>query len=288
MASTQLDIRTQVFGNNVIMLAQQKASKFFSSVIVKPNVTGKNFFQDRIGKWEMAAKVGVNPTTPLNDPELSRRMAYIYTKQDNRVLDRSLDLQALADPRSQMTQSASAAIGREMDSTIITQLIGSANYGEAGASTVALPSAQKIANGSAGLTFAKVRQAKQILDDADVDEADRFFALSPRALWKLLGEDEATSSDYAAIKALTNGEINTWMGFNWIKTTQLPVASNIRSCIAFSRQALCYGMCESPVIKVSERPDLSYSTQIYYEINHGAVRLEEEQVVQVDIDETAT
>ena len=52
-----------------------------------------------------------------------------------------------------------------MDDEIISALIGSANTGKTGSTSVALPAAQKIAHGSAGLTIAKLVEAKQKLDE---------------------------------------------------------------------------------------------------------------------------
>ena len=76
------------------------------------------------------------------------------------------------------------------------------------------------------------------------------------------------------------------MGFKWIKSTLLSVASNIRTCFAFQKTGICVGMSEAPMVRVDELPGKSYSTQIYYELNIAAVRLEEAKVVKVDIDET--
>ena len=38
-----------------------------------------------------------------------------------------------------------------------------------------------------------------------------------------------------------------------------------------------------PMVRTDERNDLSYSWQVYYELNIGAVRLEEARVVKVDV-----
>lgn len=290
MPDTILTVRGQAYGRNIIHLAQQKTSKIYPYVYVKSSgeISGKTFFQDRIGQWEMSAKTTPNAVTPENDPNLSRRMSFIKTENDARLLDRSLDLQVLSDPKSQMTVAASQSIGRTMDDEIIDKATGLANTGETGSSTVALPAGQIIADAGTGLTFEKVKQTNRILDDNDVEKEDRTFVTSPKGIDDLLSQTEVTSSDFSSLRAIMTGSLNgMWMGFNWIMSTRLSIASDIRKCFAFHKYGICYGMLEQAYVEVDKRPDRSYSHQVYYEINHGSVRLEEERVVQVDIDETA-
>jgi hypothetical protein len=49
--------------------------------------------------------------------------------------------------------------------------------------------------------------------------------------------------------------------------------------IAYQKFGICAAMASAPLVRTDERQDLSYSWQIYYELNMGAVRLEESRVV---------
>jgi len=285
--ATELDIRAQQFSRNVVPLAQQQYSKFYGTVMQKSDVNAKSFSQDQIGQWSMAAKGGLNVDTPENDPNLQRRWAYIETYHDARLLDRSVNLQILSDPKSEMTMNAARAIGRQMDDVIYAAALGTAKSGENGGTNNTLPAGQIILNGGTNLTVDKIRQAGQILDDNDVDEWDRIAWISPDGIQSLLGDPEATSADYMNVKALVQGSIDTFYGFKIIKSTRLTVAANIRQCVFFQKSAICAGTPEMLYIRTDERADKSYSWQVYYELNVGAVRLEEEKVVRVDIDETA-
>lgn len=284
--ATQNEIYAQAYARNIMQLAQQKYSKLYPTVYMKPNVRGKTFFQDQIGEWSMQQKASRNVQTPNNDPNLARRMGIMVDYHDNRLLDRGDELRTISDPRSSYTIAAGSSLGRQIDDVVIDALGGTALSGETGSTAVTLPAGQIIVNGATGLTFEKVLQAKRILDDADVEMEDRFFVSSPAGLEDLLAEPEATSSDYAAIKALVRGELDTWLGFKWIVSTRLDVAANIRQCFAFQRYGVCTALASMPLVRTDERTDLSYSWQVYYELNIGAVRLEEERVVRVDIDES--
>jgi hypothetical protein len=274
-----------------MQLAQQKYSKLINTVFMKPNVQGKNFFQDQIGKWAMETKAGRNVQTPNNDPNLARRMGTMSDYHDNRMLDRGDELRMLSDPRSSYTIAAAQSIGRKIDSIIIGALEGTAYYGETGSSSItlgtdAISGISHISGTPGSLSLARVNAVKKIFEQEDVEMEDRFFAYSAAGQEDLLGTTEATSSDYAAIKALVRGEIDTWMGFKWIMSNLLTSsATTTRTCLAYQKYGCCLAMGSSPVVRTDERTDLSYSWQVYYELNAGAVRLEEARVVKIDVND---
>ena len=285
MADTQNVIYAQAYSRNIMQLAQQKYSKLLNTVYVKPNVRGKTFFQDQIGKWSMSIKGGRNVQTPNNDPALARRMGTLVDYHDNRLLDRGDELRTISDPRSAYTIAAAQSLGRKIDDVIIAALLGTAYSGETGTTSNTLSSTQ-IAGTASALNLKRVTSVKKIFDDADIEMEDRYFITSPAGLEDLLNTSEATSADYNAVKSLIRGDIDTWMGFKWITHTALATADSTRSCIAFHKYGLCLAMADAPVVRTDERSDLSYSWQVYYELNIGAVRLEEERVVKVLVDES--
>ena len=282
MADTQGTIHGQKFSRNIMPLAQQKESKLYDAVY-KEDVTGvKKFVQDQIGVWAMQQVNGRAPATPENDPLFGRRWGDVYDYHDNRILGREDKLKILSDPASMMTKSASGAIGRQIDDTIIDAALGTADYGETGSSSIALPSAQKIANGSTGMTVAKFLTTSRIFDDANVEMDDRYMVMHPKGKEDLLGDAKATSADYVNIRNLVAGNIDTFYGFKIIYSTRLPVATTVTSAFAFQRYGLMLGEQGGAFVRTSERDDKSYMWQVYYAINHGAVRLEDSRVVQVD------
>lgn len=296
MADTQSSVFAQAYAANVMQLAQQKYAKLLPVCYIKPNVRGKVFYQDQIGAWAMETKGGRNTVTPNNDPALSRRMATMVDYHDARLLDRGDELRMLSDPRSAYTIAAASALGRQIDTVIAQEILWAASTGETGSTSVTLgttsnyahvnPEPQQTTQGTAAtLTFARVRQAKKVLDLEDVEEEDRFFVVSPAGLEQLLGTDQATSADYNAVKALVRGEIDTWMGFKWITSNQLSSSGTTSMCFALQRYGICMSLGAEPIVRTDERKDLSYSWQVYYELNIGAVRLEEARVVQLDVND---
>lgn len=288
MPDTQNTVYAQAYGQNILQLAQQKYSKLMPIAYMKPNVKGKTFFQDQMGQWSMQTKGGRNVQTPNNDPNLARRMATMVDYHDARLLDRGDELRMLSDPRSAYTIAAAQSLARQIDTVIATQILGTANYGETGSSTVTLGTdlisgISHIAGTPATLTVARVIAAKRILDLENVEMDDRFLVINPYGLEQLLGTTQVTSSDYANVKALVQGQVDTFLGFKVITSNQLSASGTTTSCFAMQRYGLCMAMSSEPIVRTDERQDLSYSWQVYYELNIGAVRLEEARVVKLDV-----
>ena len=280
MADTQNAIYSQAYGANIMAKAQQGASKLLNTVFQKPNIKGKTFFQDQIGSWSMSVKGGRNVATPNSDPGLARRMGTMVDYHDAVLLDRGDEIRSIADPRSAYTIAGSKAIGRQIDSVIISALTGTAYSGETGSTSVTCSNIKLVTASS--LTLADVIAIKQVFDNGDVEEEDRYFIATPATILSLLNVSTATSSDYNTVRALVRGEINTWLGFNWIMSNIVDDADSTQVGIAYQKTGICLaGADGSPMVKISERNDLSHSWQIYYELNLGAVRLEEAKVVKV-------
>jgi len=277
MADTQNVIYAQAYAQNIMQLAQQKYSKLMGTVYVKPNIVGKVFYQDQIGKWALSVKGGRNVQTPNNDPVLARRMGVMVDYHDNRMLDRGDELKSISDPKSAYTIAAASSIGRQFDDIILAAATGNSFSGESGSTTVT--NGNTVLVTAASPTVAQIAAIKKKFDDADVEMEDRYMVANTTLLNSLLGVTAATSADYNSVKALIRGEIDTWMGFKWIMSTRV-ASGNV--AIAYQKYGICLGLAAQPYVRTDERSDLSYSWQVYYEINAGAVRMEEERVVIVN------
>ena len=63
--------------------------------------------------------------------------------------------------------------------------------------------------------MAAVRSAAEHLNDIEAENDMRHIAVQAGALTEMLSDSEVTSSDFVSVKALINGELDTWMGFKW-------------------------------------------------------------------------
>ena len=204
------------------------------------------------------------------------------------LIDDSDKVAMLADPTNVYSRTAANAIARKMDDAIITAATGTAKTGKSGSSSTSMLSAHAIAHGSADLTIAKLLSAKKQLDLQDVDPSiPRYIAVGPNQIEALLGTTQVTSSDFNTVKALANGQVDSFLGFKFIVSNRLAVASNIRTCFAWAEDGIKLAMGKDVMARIDPRADKSYSTQVYYCATFGATRMEEEKVVSIACDESA-
>jgi len=278
------------YSANVSLLAQQTGSKLRSAVDVE-KVRGKNAFFDQIGVTAAQLKTSRHSDTPQIDTPHSRRRVSLATYEWADLVDDADKVRALIDPTSTYARAAAAAMNRSIDDVIITAMNASASTGVAGGTSTALPSSQKTATSdqSDGLSIAKLRSAKYILDNNDVDPSlKRYVVCGPKQIQDLLALTEVTSSDYNVVKALATGTVDSFLGFQFITSTRLNLDATYTSdrlVFAFTEDAIKLAIGKDVTAKISERADKSYSTQVYYCMDLGATRMEEEKVVQIPCNE---
>ena len=277
----------QQYSNNVQMLSQQKGSLLRSAVDVE-TVTGKNAFFDQVGSALAVKRTTRHADTPQMDTPHARRRVSLVDYEYADLIDNQDKIRTLIDPTSAYASAAAYALGRAQDDEIIAALSGTAYTGETGSTATALPSAQKITEGGTnGLTIAKLRSAKEILDAASVDPSiARYIAVSPKQITDLLGTTEVTSSDFNSVKALANGEVNSFLGFNFIVSNRLTSASSKRLCLVWAMDGCKMAIGQDLMTRIDERADKGYATQVYYCMSIGATRMEEAKVVEVQCTES--
>jgi hypothetical protein len=277
------------FSSNVHMLSEQEMSRFMPGVEVM-NVTGESFSVERLGGIDTPNEVNdLGGDTPLNPLPHSRRWGYIKSFDVADRISKVSDIRLLIDPRSNYTTRHAGTMGRAMDDEIISALVGSARSGKNGETSVALPSEQKVVVGSgaaAAMTVEKLRQAKEIFDANEVaDFYTRYVAIDSAGLRQLLSETETTSSDFNTVKALVNGQLDTFMGFKFIRSERLQtITGTVKGGIAWVAPALKMGVAQSPVSIAAERPDKRHDWQLYTYGSWGAVRVDDEMVVEIAYD----
>jgi hypothetical protein len=204
------------------------------------------------------------------------------------MIDDQDKLRMLIDPTSPYAINGANALGRSLDDIIISAALGTAQTGENGSTaTVFDTTNQRINMGGTGLTVAKLRQARRILAANEVDLASEmlYIAVTAQQIDNLLGTTEVTSSDFNSVKALVQGDIDTFMGFKFIQIERLGLdGSGDRRCFAWAKSGLHVGMWNDINTKISERADKSYAMQVYVKGTFGATRVEEKKIVEIICD----
>jgi len=285
--STQINTAfVDQFSTNVQMLSQQMGSLLRSAVDVE-TVNGEKAFFDQVGSAAAVLRTSRHADTPLIDTPHSRRMVTLSDYEYGDLIDDQDKVRLLIDPTSTYARAAAAAMGRAMDDVIIAALYGNAQTGRSGSTATSFPAANQIAASSGGLTIAKLVEAKQKLDEGNVDPSiPRFIACSPKQISDLLNNTTVTSADYNTVRALATGAIDSFVGFRFIVTNRLPVdGSSDRRVFAWAQDGMKLAVGKEPTARIDERADKSYATQVYYCQTIGATRMEEAKVIEIKCSE---
>ena len=280
----------QQYSANVQMLAQQMGSRLRAAVDVE-TITGKNAYFDQVGVTAAQVRSSRHADTPQIDTPHSRRRVSLADYEWADLIDDQDKVRMLIDPTSSYAKAAAAAMGRSMDDVSIDALGGTAYTGEAGGTSTSLPSTQKFATSQQtdGLTIAKLLDAKKKLDLKDVDPSlQRYVVCGATQISDLLNTTEVKNSDYNTVKALAMGQVNSFLGFEFIMSNRLDFDATYtddRLVFAFTEDAVKLAVGKDITARIDERADKSYSTQVYYCMSIGATRMEEEKVVQIPCDE---
>ena len=272
----------QQYSANIQMLSQQMGSLLRDKVRVE-SVVGKNAFFDQVGKVTAQLKTSRHSDTPQIDTPHSRRRVSLADYEFADLIDQQDKVRLLIDPTSSYAQAAAMAMGRAMDDVIIAAATGTAYTGETGAGTESVQTAIAASVGTGtGLNLLKLTTAKRLLDDADVDPSiPRHIIVGPEQLQNLLAVEQVTSSDYNTVKALVQGEIDSYLGFKFTVSNRLAKSGNDRTCIVYAEDGITLGIGKDISARIDERADKSYATQVYYCQSIGATRMEQAKVVPI-------
>lgn len=307
MASSVPQTFVKQYSANVFHLSQQKGSRLMS-LVRNESQNSEAAFYDRIGEVEAIEKVGRNQNVVIQDVPHSRRRVTTRDYYYGAMVDQEDKLRMIQSPESQYALAAAMTLGRKMDDVIISSALGTAFSGKEGETSVAFPDSQVIAGfdgtttTGVGLNVQTLIGIKTKFMSNEVEPGEMYIAVGSKQLENLLNEEKATNSDYAAIKALVQGDIDTFMGFKFIHTERLPVtaasttytvtngvigagtgtlAAGARRCFAWKKDGLLLSIASGVDTKMDPIPEKFHAVQILAKMSIGGVRMEEEKVIEI-------
>jgi hypothetical protein len=183
------------------------------------------------------------------------------------------------DERRELVEVVSKSIARRMDQIIIDALNAASS-----------PSTVATTVGGAGtnMNIEKLRATAKAMNEKNVPSEGRYLLMHASQLDAMLGETEITSSDFAAVKALVRGEVNTFMGFNILTMGDrdeggLPKPST-RTCFAWHRDAVGYAESMAQKSEINYVPEKT-SFLVSSMFSAGAVAIDDEGIVKISCTE---
>lgn len=282
--STQFDTaRTQLYKSGVEVLVQQKGSRLRNGVRVETGVVGKNAYFDQISATAAVERTSRHADTPQIDTPHARRRVSMRDFEWADLIDDQDKIRTIQDFGSPYQMNAANALGRSMDDVLIEAATATAYTGETGSTSESFDTTNfQIASGSTGLTVAKLITAKKMLDEAENEEGEpRMLVLSAEQVEDLLNTTEVKSADYNTVKALVQGQIDTFLGFKFVRSERLGTVSSERGVLAIAKSALLLAVGKDITARISERADKSYATQVYTCMTIGATRMRSNGIVRI-------
>ena len=259
--------------------AYQAESLLRGTMRTRSGVAGNTVKFPTIGKGVATLRVPQTDVTPLNVTygQVTATMEDYIAAEYSDIFQQS---HINFDERSELVQVVSKSIARRMDQIMIDALNAAT-----GTSTVATTVGP---GGNTDMNIEKLRATAKALNEKNVPSEGRYLLMHATQLDSLLGEQEITSQDFAAVKALVQGEINTFMGFNILTMGDrdeggIPKPST-RTCFAWHKDSMGYAESMAQKTEVNYVPEKT-SFLISSMFSAGSVSIDGEGIVKISCTE---
>jgi hypothetical protein len=258
--------------------AYQGEALLRSTMRTRSGVQGNTVKFPKIGKGVATVRVPQTDVTPLNVTysQVTATMTDYIAAEYSDIFHQS---HVNFDERRELVQVVSKSIARRMDQLCIDALDAASSP-----STVAT----SVGGAASNMNIEKLRAAAKALNDNNVPAEGRHLLMHSSQLDALLGETEVTSADFATVKALVRGEINSFMGFNIITMGDrdeggVPKPST-RTCFAWHQDSMGYAESMSQKSEVNYIPEKT-SFLVSSMFSAGAVAIDDEGIVKISCTE---
>jgi hypothetical protein len=235
----------------------------------------------KVGKGVATIRVPQTDVTPLNVSfsTVTCTLADYNAAEHSDIFNQA---KVNFDERQELVQVVAGAMGRRQDQIILDALT---------ASSTSLTVSNDIGGTDSNLNVAKLREAKRLMDKNNVPPEARHIIIHGNGLAALLAETAVTSSDFNSVKALVQGDINSFLGFTFHMLGDrseggLVIDGSLdRSCFAFHQMAVGYGE------GISMRTEINYiAEKTSFLVNEvfsaGAIAIDDEGIVKITCRET--
>jgi len=261
--------------------AYQGKAMLVPAVRQRRGVEGSTVKFPKVGKGVATVRVPQTDVTPLN-VAFSTVTCTLVDYNAAEYSDIFNQAKVNFDERQELVQVVASAMGRRQDQIILDALT---------ASSTSLTVSNDIGGTDSNLNVAKLREAKRLMDKNNVPPEGRHIIIHGNGLASLLSETSVTSSDFNSVKALVQGDINSFLGFTFHMLGDrseggLVIDGSLdRSCFAFHQMAVGYGE------GIGMRTEINYiAEKTSFLVNEvfsaGAIAIDDEGIVKITCRET--
>lgn len=240
VAATEFDMQ--------VKHAYQGSGKLKNLVTLRSGVVGDTYKFRLMGKGQGHERTGSSSLVVPMDVTHSQPTATLTNHEHPEYTDIFDQATVNFDEKSALAATIGKAMGRTMDQLVIDQLIAGTYNTSYTAGT-----GFDIAAGGTGFTTAKLRSLRAFYDDLEV-EGTQTILVSGGGMESLLANTETTSSDFNTVRALVNGELNSFMGFNFVKIGAQRLEGGLGSSVAYAFSSDAVGLA----VGIDERTSVDW------------------------------
>ena len=256
--------------------AYQGKAMLVPAVRQRRGVEGSTVKFPKVGRGVATVRVPQTDVTPLNVgfSSVTLTLADYNAAEYSDIFNQA---KVNFDERQELVQVVANAMGRRQDQMILDALA---------ASSTSLTVSNDIGGSDSNMNITKLREAKRLMDKNNVPPDGRNIIIHANGLANLLSETSVTSSDFNSVKALVQGELNTYLGFTFHVLGDrseggLAIDGSLdRSCFAFHKDAVGYGE------GIAMRTEINYIAEktswlVNEVFSAGAVAIDDEGIVKI-------
>jgi len=256
--------------------AYQGKAMLVPAVRQRRGVEGSTVKFPKVGRGVATVRVPQTDVTPLNVgfSTVTLTLADYNAAEYSDIFSQA---KVNFDERQELVQVVAGAMGRRQDQMILDALANS---------STSLTVANSVGGANTNMNIAKLREAKRLLDKGNVPPDGRHIIIHANGLANLLSETSVTSSDFNSVKALVQGEINTYLGFTFHTLGDrteggLAIDGSLdRTCFAFHKDAIGYGEGIAMRTEINYIPEKT-SWLVNEVFSAGAVAIDAEGIVSI-------
>jgi hypothetical protein len=256
--------------------AYQGQAMLVPAVRQRRGVEGSTVKFPKVGRGVATLRVPQTDVTPLN-VSFSQVTCTLQDWNAAEYSDIFSQAKVNFDERQELVRVVAGAIGRRQDQLIISAL---------DAASTSYTVSNDIGGTDTNLNVAKLREAKRLLDANNVPPQDRHIVIHANSLASLLSETSVTSSDFNTVKALVQGDVNTFLGFQFHVLGDRSEGglaidgSSDRQLFAFHRDAIGYAEGIAMRTEINYIPEKT-SWLVNEVFSAGSIAIDNEGIVEI-------
>jgi hypothetical protein len=217
------DAAIQQFDDMVKHAYAEEGGALRKTIRTKTGVVGNQHKFPTMGKGMATARIPQTDVIPMNITH-AKKTATLGDWNAPEYTDVFDQQKTNVDEKKELATVIAQAIMRREDQMILDAM-------DAASSSLTIDT--DIGGSDTNLNTAKFRYARKLQSANGVSKRDRYLITHSNNLYGLLGDDDANTFDKNAVKALVDGEITKWLGYQIIEIGDydeggLPLSGSVR------------------------------------------------------------